>query len=246
MALIIPYDIATWPEDVMEVIERHYATLSEWEKQVHNISGDEYDAAIIDMGECLMAHNLLGYHSTKLTQVEIDDILANGMTLQNRELLCTRIDALGLQPEIAHRLKEENDAGDRNRAGMIWFSFFPPHEASCNAIERLFRSWGGEALYNSHEKDLETGSVLRSIGIPCIIEAAVPIRFFKKVRAYNLASKMMQVLMIERGFKTSEDTRYEAYATAPIPHENIRRVVRFPEQAFFDLTGAHRWREPLK
>lgn len=243
MALIIPYDIATWPEEVKETIERHYSTLREWERPFHNISAAEYDTAIIDIGDCLMAHDLLGYHCTRLTLAEIDNILLNGMSLQNRELLCFRIDALGLPLEIAQRLKEKNQADDRNRAEMIWFSFFPPYDAGCGAIERFFRSWGGEALYNSHEKDLETGTVLRNIGIPCVIEAVVPI---KHIEVNRLADKVIRLFMMERGFKTSEETRCEAYAMASIPADNIRRIIRHPEQAFFALTQADQWREPLQ
>ncbi len=43
------------------------------------------------------------------------------------------------------------------------------------AVGRLFRSWGGEALYNSHEDDLETGPLLRRIGTPCIWIVVLPI-----------------------------------------------------------------------
>jgi hypothetical protein len=45
----------------------------------------------------------------------------------------------------------KNQAGDLNRAGKIWFCFFPPHHAGQRGIERFFRYWGGEALYNSHQ-----------------------------------------------------------------------------------------------
>jgi hypothetical protein len=44
------------------------------------------------------------------------------------------------------------------------------------AVKRLFRRWGGEAIYVGHEPecDKEIGTVLRSIGEPSIVVAALP------------------------------------------------------------------------
>jgi hypothetical protein len=97
----------------------------------------------------------------------------------NADLLRHRIQALydgGLNQSPDRRpVAKENLAGDANRAGKIWFCFFPPRLGGQSGIERFFRHWGGEALYVYHERDDETGAVLRSIGTPCIIEADVSI-----------------------------------------------------------------------
>jgi hypothetical protein len=54
---------------------------------------------------------------------------------------------------ILERQKSENQSDEKYRKNMIWFCFFLPKIAGEHGIMRFFRSWGGEALYNSHEKD---------------------------------------------------------------------------------------------
>jgi hypothetical protein len=80
-----------------------------------------------------------------------------------------------IEEAIAERLATENRADSANRAGKIWFCFFPPHHAGESGIEALLRHWGGEALYNSHDNDPITGPILRALGTPCLVEADVPI-----------------------------------------------------------------------
>jgi hypothetical protein len=92
-----------------------------------------FDAAIYGMRPLLNVSSLYGYHCTRLTDSEIDHIIARGMQLPNRDLLRERIEAarnLGfLEPHEAERLKANNQADEPNRQDMIWFCFFPPHRA---------------------------------------------------------------------------------------------------------------------
>lgn len=136
----------------------------------------------------------------------------------------------------------ENQADEDNRIGMLWFCFFPPHLAGQSGIERFFRSWGGEALYNSHEDDPDTGSALKAIGTPCIIEADVPV---EEESIGFLEIKVARIFLKNRGLNTRECVDHEGYTTNPIPAEDIKRVVRFPETDFYKLTGAESWDPPL-
>ena len=78
----------------------------------------------------------------------------------NRQILAERIrraQADGLvTAEIADRLIAENEADHKFRKGLIWFCFYEPRMKDEGAIARFFRHWGGEALYNSHERIPET------------------------------------------------------------------------------------------
>lgn len=167
------------------------------------------------------------------------------MIPQNGRSLHDRIDTListgEISEEIGNRLKTENQADEDNRTEMIWFCFFPPHKAEQDGIERFFRSWGGEALYNSHEDDPETGSILGQIGTPCIIEADVPI----SDGILWLETKIARIFLINRGFETPECIDPEGYCSTHIPLQNIRRVLRLPEEDFFKLTDAGNWDPPL-
>ena len=47
------------------------------------------------------------------------------------------------------------------------------------AVYRLLRSWGGEALYANHEADPQIGPLLREVGTPYIVVAAIPVEDIK-------------------------------------------------------------------
>ena len=162
-------------------------------------------------------------------------------------MLARRIDTLAeaslVARDVARRLKSENQADENNRAGMVWFCFFPPQVAGESGIERFFRHWGGEALYNSHEGDPITSPALSCIGIPCLVEADVPIALLG--RHGGLAFKIVRRFLISRGYRTAEPTDHEDHIDHPLPAENVRRVIRFPDPDFYSLTGCSEWCRPL-
>lgn len=237
---------ATWPAPVLEFLVRNRELFCQWEQYASLVPAKAYDRAIGELQELLQPFVLKGWHCTRLTDQEIDRVLADGIVLPDLNLLQARIDALvarGLiENDIGDRLKTRNQASDKNRAGMVWFCFFPPAIAGEGGIGRFFRHWGGEALYNSHEGDPLTSPVLRGIGTPCLIEAHVPIStlavhggpVFKVVREFihSLGS-----LAVER-------FDYEGRIVRPLPPAQVRRVIRFPEADFMTLTGCAGWRAP--
>lgn len=152
-------------------------------------------------------------------------------------------DAGIIESKIADRLCTENLGTEQFRVGRIWFCFFPPLRGGQSGIERFFRFWGGEALYGLHEIDPETGPILRRVGVPCVIEADVPVVALRKHSF--LPMKIARKFPIERGFETGEPTEHEDPALAPIPAANIRRIIRYPDQEFCALTGCLTWKTPL-
>ena len=251
-------DESTWPPEVIRYLDTHQDLFSSWELRKQGDSeplshqqtvqiARAYDDAVEGLREVLMPFTLHGYHCTRLTDAEIEHILSQGMQPPSQAVLADRIDRLRsaklIDTQIAERLKRENQANENNRAGMIWFCFFSPHVAGQSGIERFFRSWGGEALYNCHERDPITGPILTKIGTPCLIEADVPIASFP--RYTFLESHVYRQFLINRGFETSEPCEHEDRATLPLPSENIRRVIRFPEDDFLTLTGCADWIPPI-
>lgn len=166
------------------------------------------------------------------------------MQLPNLTMLRSRIQALldsgTIDQAIAQRLLEKNQADESNRINRIWFCFFAPHLAREGGIESLLRYGGGEALYNSHDHDLETGPVLARIGAPCLVEADVP-----TLGPGFLDMKVARQFLIWRGFTTSEPVEHEDPAGRGIPAQNIRRIIKFLEPDFIALTQRDRWRRPL-
>jgi hypothetical protein len=170
-------------------------------------------------------------------------ILSQGMTPQNGMLLTKRIDALVQSGLISRAMRDRlcghNQANDDNRAGKIWFCFYAPRIAGRSGIERFFRSWGGEALYNWHERDVETGPVLTSIGEPVLVEAEVPIASFGHILGF--AMKIARRYIVSRGYRSREPVDHEDYAKTPLPNGCIRRIVRLTDSDFAALTGSDRW-----
>jgi hypothetical protein len=251
-ARIVLDDEATWPTDLLEYLGRHGEIFLGWELQRSGkggarVRGWDYDRVVYGLRDVLSRHLLHGYHCTRLTDVEIEHIWLHGMQLPSGALLRQRITSLQetglIEPLIADRLRAENQADDSNRTNRIWFCFFPPHRGGQHGIEPLFRSWGGEALYNSHESDPVTGQVLGRLGTPCLVEADIPIASLE-THSF-LGDKIARQFLITRGLETSEPVDHEDRAKRPIPASYIRRVIRFPEPDFFSLAQCADWTPPL-
>ena len=237
----------SWPAQLMLCLETNYEIFDGWERCDGSISGPRFDAAISELAEAIKPYGMIGWHCTRLTDKEIESICRSGMQLPNQATLHARVDALTLSGKIsnaiAERLKLENRVSDKNRAGMIWFCFFPPRIAGESGIGRLFRHWGGEALYVCHERDSETSPILSQIGVPCIIEANIPIASL----ASNswLPRKIARRYLISCGLRTLEPTDHEDRIETPLAAEHVRRVIRYPEPDFIELTGCASWKVPV-
>jgi len=249
MSIMILEDEKTWPSQVTQYLDNYRNLFLNWELANDNRpSGQEYEQAIYGLRDAFRTDDVLrGYHCTRLTDLEIQHILANGMQLPNQDMLHQRIESLKeaglIELHVSEYLKSKHQANDSNRAGKVWFCFFPPYYATQSGVERLFRSWGGEALYNSHERDPLSGPILRRIGTPCIIEAYVPIAGLAKHSGLDF--KVIRRYLVNRGLKTVEELEHEDKAIQPIPSQNISRIIQFPNHDFITLTKCDTWKPPL-
>jgi len=151
---------STWPTDVLAYLDRNHALFLGWEDR-RGGSGPrtpaaEFDRALDGLRAVLNNHTLLGYHCARLTSDEIGHISAKGMQLPNGAMLRRRIQAVQasrlIEEADAREFLQKSQAEGPNRANRIWFCFFPPFMAGESGIESLLRYWGGEALYNSHDR----------------------------------------------------------------------------------------------
>ena len=143
----------------------------------------------------------------------------------------------------AAELRGRNQISDPNRSGMCWFVFTRTPLRDEFGIERLFRSWGGEALYNSHEDDELTGPLLRQIGSPRVIVAAVPamgIQCFMDV-----GERLINIWCATHGIRTGHYPDFEGYVRGDIPGQSIVRVIHHTDAEFVELTKHTDWDEPL-
>jgi hypothetical protein len=122
---------------------------------------------------------------------------------------------------------------------MLWFCFFEPFLAGEHGIGRLFRSWGGEALYNSHESDPITGPVLRKLGVPCVIKANVPITNLKESKFPDGA--LARMALSKLGHRLKIPTEHEGYSTQCLSAAQILDIFEYPSQGFVELTKCNEW-----
>jgi len=236
-----------WPPDLRDYLNQHYDLFLDWADGPTKYSAPQYDRAIYGLRDCLGQYAITGWHCTRLTLDEMAIIKGKGMQLPNRAMLVRRIDALveggQLSVEVAHRLKAKNQANESNRAGMVWFCFFPPRVAGESGVARFFQCWGGEALYNSHERDPNMAPILGRIGVPSLVEADVPISSLEPNG--GLSFKIVRRFLISRGHETSEPVDHEDRIKRPLPAPNVRRIIVHPEPDFLELTGCDEWRRPI-
>lgn len=248
METLDPNSSLAWPAPLLECLSRHYEVLLGWECRTRSISAPLYDAAINEVYTAIRPYALIGWHCTRLTEAEIEEILRAGMHLPNEARLRARIEARvsagELTQEIANMLKRRHQAADAGRSGMVWFCFYTPRSAGEAGIGRFFRHWGGEALYNSHEDDPVTSPALNGVGVPCIIEAAVPIALLS--RYGELSTKIVRRFLIDRGLVTVEPVDHEDNIEGPLPAQHIRQIVRHPTPKFAELTGCADWNYKLR
>jgi hypothetical protein len=238
---------AAWPAALQTYLETRHELFLGWETGTGRVAPGSYDNAIYGLIKALQPYAIRGWHCTRLTEAEIDEIYRNGMQLPNAAMLARRIESLvtagQLPSEIAQRLMAENQADDANRANMLSFYFYRPRRAGESGIGRFFRHWGGEALYNSHEDDPVTSRAVSCIGTPSVVEAEVPIAWLKS--SNGLAFKVVRRFLISQGYRTSEPVDHADRINRPLPADCIRRVFRFPDSDFLSLTGCADWRSPL-
>ena len=245
-------DCNTWPTAVTGYLESKSDVLKKWSKgnihyQEAPFLANQYDALIHDLKNVLAPYYLHGYHCSRLTEKEINTIINQGMCLPNSEILRIRllnlvVDSI-VPAAIADQLLMKNESDHQFRKDRIWFIFFPPYIAGESGIERFFRSWGGEALYNDHEEDPVTGPWLTKIGIPCVIEAKVPLNGFY---GHSLEINFTKEYVSFRGWSHETRFNYEADLRINLPACNILNIIKFPEPKFIELTHSNLWRQTLQ
>jgi hypothetical protein len=238
-------DPDSWPAELQDLFGRYHELFLNWETVPARVSAPAWDAAIEVVAGALVPYAITGWHCTRLTDAEVSTIVSHGMQLPDGAMLRRRIDALveagALARDVGAELAARNQADDSNRARRLWFCFFPPRLAGEHGIGRFFRHWGGEALYNSHERDAGTSPLLRAIGTPCIVEATVPVTSLAG-RA-GLARNLALRYLVGRGYQTEEPLKYEGRCVQALAADSIRQVIRYPAPAFLTLTGCAAWRE---
>lgn len=223
--------------------------MQSWEQDLPVRSAADFDQAIRLLSRALQPYSIRGWHCTRLTEDEADAVEACGLACLSAEMVERRVAAQvrrGSMPAvIGDALLAAHQGAAHNRAGMIWFCFFPPRDAGEDGIRRLLRYWGGEAIYWAHESNAAVAASLQRLGKPCIVEADVPVNLLSTQCTFALARLVSRRDLRHQGETDEEPHPLEGSAEHAISGDCIRAVHRFPDESFVALSGCDTWHVPL-
>ncbi|MEI7035905.1 hypothetical protein [Fulvimonas yonginensis] len=236
-----------WPDPLKVVLDEIRPIMRAWELDLPAKKATAFDPTITALGHALQPYCVRGWHCTRLTEDEATCVEAHGLEPLSAALIERRItvqEQRGALPAIvADALRAGHQGHAPNRASMIWFCFFPPREAGEGGLYRLFNYWGGEAIYGPHDPDGQAASLLRRLGVPCIVEADVPLAWLPNT--FRVATSVARRDLIHHGEPVTEPVEVEHYSVRAIPGDLIRAVHRFPGPQFIALSGCDKWRASL-
>jgi hypothetical protein len=265
MSTVLPIDAdceSTWPKALLRGLDAHRQGLADFQIERARIDRAElddvalridrpsnphqaaWDAALVLAERTIASGHLLGFHATRLMDHEVEDIRRRGLEPLSVELLERRLlaaESVGaLTPEQAAPLLARHQAADDNRSRRTAF-FFTRAQLKNAGLDRLCRFWGGEALYRCHKDDEETGPLLRSLGTPCIVVAAVSVADIEQ--RLDIHCRLVDVWCARRDIRTEHGPEFGGVVRAPTP--SILRIVKLGDPEFVVLTGHDKWRRPL-
>ncbi len=263
--LMVLEDESTWPGELRDVLLENEPVLRAFEEEETRIFNDDsrdgrylpwalrgpnrfWDQRqhVVKLIEATFEDSRLqGYHCTRFTDVEVEDIIADGMMPPSPVMLKDRIRRLQqdgtIDASIADRLIGENQTHEPTRMGRIWFVFTSAPLRERWGAGDFFRYWGGEALYNMHDK--ETGRAVRAVGEARIIVAAVAaVELSNRDRLADVAARRF---LVNRGLGSATDLDYEGYVKRPMPAAQICQMISKSEDIFELLAGYGKWTPPL-
>ena len=253
--------IDTWPTTVVKRLERARNAFDKFEAgritfeercehepmlkytPWNNPHQDERDETVRDLDADLAGGHLLGYHCTRLHRDEVAAIQKGGLSILTPELVTARVQARlsagDISPQEAAALLGRNRTNEEYRIGRVWFAFTTSLLRQESGIHRLFRSWGGEAIYADHEEGGQAGPVLRTIGSPCIIEAKVPIGDLEVFP--SIGEIVVRRFFSKVDVPSEHSVECEGHVRTDV--KGIHRVVLRNDPSFEALTGCSAWAE---
>lgn len=251
--------LETWPMKVIELIEKNidlYKAFMEFEKDMDKKLIDdfslrlsrpknpyffEWNSFIGKISKEIQRLDFVGFHCTRLTKEEIANIKKSGLQplssdLINKKLL-SLLDSGTIDMNTYHFLLENNLSQENNRKGRIWFFFCIDTLNDVDGLYRLFRSWGGEAIYNNNENLKEVSKTLSSIGKPCIVLGNIKCSEISSYESKCLAEKFLEIYY----HKSDIEKSYCDFDLSLNREVGILGIIKLGDDLFEELTGFSKW-----
>lgn len=192
-------------------------------------------------------HDIEGFHCTRLCDDEVAAIQHNGMAIPSPELLVVRVRARVVAGDLSkadgEKLTANNLAGDTIRKGVLYFLNGPSALSYESGAYKLFRYWGGEALYGLYCQDVEMAPKLKAIGKPRIVVASLPI---EKYRTVDIGRALYVEFARSKGLEIDPGSGAQGRMIEPVAADRIMRIVRNGTEEFERLTKSAGWNLPIE
>ncbi|WP_256647064.1 hypothetical protein [Thermomonas paludicola] len=208
-----------------------------------------YDTVLARTEALLSGHRLVGYHCTRLTRAEVCRVRRDGLRTLSPELMRERLESLVDDREISaaqcrffldHPILHTHLSNRHGtRTGLVWLC---PNRSTLReptGVYRLFRSWGGEALYAGFEDDPSVVAVLTALGRPAIVKCAVPLPVddLHGCRAAHLLSNAVS----EQIEHPEPSPTFDWSVRRDLAPSEVLDIITIDDPRFEALTGYRAW-----
>jgi hypothetical protein len=207
-----------------------------------NLNAERYQRFVENLGRDMETRTIRGWHYTRLTDAEVEQLRTTGITLSSleatRQRLGAQVAAGELPADIADALFAASPFQHREQVGprsdKFWMTSHPV-EIVDGGVTLLLSNWGGEAVY-FWLNDTHLKAAVASIGKPRVIEVAVPLNATR--RAY-LASKAV-VAAYARSLGCRPDFgAFDFYAARALGPDAVLAVHSKGEAAFAQMGNGY-------
>ena len=253
-ACIDVWNPGTFDDELVALLDRQASALTSYFEaeyriiRTHDLSNDPdkpilrppnpYTVGFYELSDAasrwMEVRNIRAYHYTRMTDAELLELRSNGVHMSTPDSLQRRLDTLVteglLTQDAADRLYNESplQRGQlETRGGRFWLVSHPL-EIDDPGVTSLLAYWGGEVA-NMWIRDTPLLDELRLIGLPRIIEVAVPLA------ATNHASRAAEAVTAAyaRGLGApAPQCAFDLYAMADLPADAVLGVHSQGDETF--------------
>lgn len=252
---IILDHIASWPKELVCLIEGSKEELQNFLKEKRRIDTlardnikyrvhrpyNEYTNewnSILDATDLLLVNKkIICFHCTRLMAFEINDIINNGLVPLNSDFSNQRINILydkGIIPkDLREKLINKEEFSVDNREGNICFFHCLSTLRNEGGLHRLFKSWGGEAIYLGFEHNTK----LQKIGIPCIVIGSLNIQ---DLDVYPSLSKRIVCIYLKDSYYPFD---FDSFIRKRV---KVLEIIKRNDERFNYHTNIENWDEKIE
>lgn len=226
-------DEGGWPEAVRDLLASRLPALT--------ASLDTLPAVSARIDSLVASCDLVGFHCSRLTDDEVQDVRRNGLRALSPALvsdrLMRRVEAGDVDLDTAARIDATNRAKEPTRRDRVALYLRRAELRERHLTEPFFRMWGGEAVAFPLERDEARRAVLERIGTPCVVVVAVPVAAFEH-EATPIGHRLAAVYLHRRGLDIG--VGWASHLKGTIPAERVIGITTEGEAAFASLVGRSR------